>query len=151
MVALKNYDDGTAELHRSTDTSLVDLPPAISKVSFLEDEAVRYLIVSFQNAQSELWRVQDQPRHLAELDLGLENYYFDALNEQLITEYLDGRAYLLDLVWLQAMGDQAGTMPVEELIRLACAGPFAGPVWSEADELALQVYLEAGREPRACR
>jgi hypothetical protein len=148
---LVHYDDNTTELRRSADASLVDLPPAISTVGFIPDEAVHYLVVKFQNGQSELWQVQDPPRRLAELGLGLKNHYFEAANERLMVEYEDGRAYLLDLAWLQAINNQAGTMPVEELIRLACTGPFAGPVWGEADEAALQAFLAEGLEPQACR
>lgn len=36
----------------------------------------------------------------------------------LIVRYTDGRAYLLDLDWLTAMGGQAETMPLEALINI---------------------------------
>ena len=52
-----------------------------------------------------------------------------------------------DLAWLRAMGGKVGEMPIQELVHIACAGPFASGLFDEAE---LKPYL-AGREPQVCK
>jgi hypothetical protein len=76
---------------------------------------------------------------------------FDVAHGRLVTRYQNGQIYLLDLAWLRAMADQADTMPFEQLVKLACEGPFANQaVWNEAAEAKLKEYL-GEPEPQVCR
>jgi hypothetical protein len=105
------------------------------------------------NQKSELWQTQPESRRLAEWGIGLEDwsqqqkFYFDFDRDWLFIRYTDGRAYLLDLAWLRAMGGQADRMPIRELVRLACEGPLASGL---LDEVELKRYM-GNYEPRACK
>jgi hypothetical protein len=143
-----SYIDGTpSELRRTTDgTVIAVLSDSINNVTFSPDEAVSYFVVE-STTEHEVWQAQNEPHRLAKLGLGLGGFHFDMINDRLITRYSDGRAYLLDLAWLRAMGGQADKMPIKELVRLACEGPFASDLFDEAE---LKPYL-GGREPQACK
>ncbi len=149
------YGDTPGELRRTADGQVVaplSGPVADDSITFSPDEAGTYFIVAYADGQSELWQAQNEPRRLAKLGLGLgkesqEGFHFDVANDRLITWYTDGRAYLLDLAWLRAMGGKADKMPIKELVRLACEGPFASGLFDEAE---LKPYL-GEREPQACK
>ncbi|GIK39293.1 MAG: hypothetical protein BroJett011_31260 [Chloroflexota bacterium] len=147
------YADGTpGELRRSANGKVVPLSGPVQSVTFSPDEAGTYFVMTYDDAQRELWQAHDEPRRLAELGLGLgnpsqEGFHFDMTNDRLITRYSDGRAYLLDLAWLRAMGGKAGAMPIGELVRIACEGPFASGLFDEAE---LKPYL-GEREPQVCK
>jgi hypothetical protein len=68
-------------------------------------------------------------------------------HKRLIIWHRDGRAYVLDLEWLEKMEGRATTLSAQELITIACNGPLASGLF---DEAALEPYLD-GREPQACR
>ncbi|MCL4300756.1 MAG: hypothetical protein KJ077_33780 [Anaerolineae bacterium] len=140
------------ELRRTTDGKIIPLSGPAYDMNFSPDEAGTYFVVTYADSQCELWQVHDEPRRLAKLGLGLgnpsqEGFHFDVTNDRLITWYRDGRAYLLDLAWLRAMGGKAGEMSIQELVRIACEGPFASGLFDEAE---LKPYL-AGREPQVCK
>ena len=104
-------------------------------------------VVVYADGRSELWQGQSNPRLLAELGLGVEEWLFDPQSQRLVLLYTDGRAYLLDVDWLRAMGGDLAALSPEDLVRLACEGPLSSGL---LDEAALEPYLE-GRPPQACR
>ncbi|MBE7554799.1 MAG: hypothetical protein HS126_27420 [Anaerolineales bacterium] len=143
------YNDETSgELRSTTDGQVIaTLSGPVSDVTFSPDEVGIYFIVAYVNGQHELWQAQSEPNRLTELGLGLKNNFFFVASDRLITQYSDGRAYLQDLAWLRAMGGKVGEMPIQELVHIACAGPFASGLFDEAE---LKPYL-AGREPQVCK
>ncbi|WP_143300923.1 hypothetical protein [Candidatus Entotheonella palauensis] len=54
---------------------------------------------------------------------------------------------MLDIDWLKAMGGEPKSLSGEELMRLACQGPFASDLFQESE---LADYLE-GQRPKACQ
>jgi hypothetical protein len=126
-------------------------PPGVTVrlygVNFSPDSVATYFVVTYSDKQSELWQARGESYRLTKLGLGLADHYFDVGNDRLILRYSDGRTYLVDLAWLQAMGGQADKLPIEELVRLACEGPFSSGLFDEAE---LKPYL-GEREPQACK
>ena len=104
-------------------------------------------MVNYSDDRNELWGGGALPSRLSELGIGVVYRAFDATGTRLVLRHSDGRAYLLDLDWLRAMGGEAATLPLEELVRLACEGPLASGAW---DEATLVPYLE-GRPALACQ
>ena len=129
---------------------LAGVPPILSgqvvRVRFSPDADAAYFVVSYEDGRSESWEGRDSPRLLAELGLGVQETLFDSEAQRLVVWHSDGRAYLLDLDWLRAMGGNLETLSPEELARLACEGPLASGL---LDEAALEPYLES-RTPVAC-
>ena len=78
-------------------------------------------------------------------------------------QYYDGRTYLLDLQWLEAMhdanvldlGDELDAAEIQTLVSLACQYPLENGSALEQSELreALQPYLDdvGLMEPQACK
>ena len=103
-------------------------------------------MVNYDDGRSEVWSLKKDHQRLATLGLNVKQHFFDPANQRLIIIHTDGRAYMLDLGWLQAMDGEVDKIPASELIRLACEGPFAAvPV----DEKSLKPYL-AGRSTTLC-
>jgi hypothetical protein len=77
----------------------------------------------------------------------MAGYVFDLEDARMVVWHSDGRAYLLDLDWLRAMGGDLAALSGEGVVRLACEGPFgSGPF----DETRLEPYLDGGL-PEGCR
>ncbi len=161
------------EVRRSIDGALLaTVPGPVSKMNFIYSED-DYFIVTYNDGHSFLWQTESQlqsgggpgrvddageiggqaepaqpsSRRLVELGPEWSWYYFGRATDRLISFEHDGQAYLLDLAWLRAMGGQADTMPIEELVRIACEGPFASGLFDEAE---LRPYL-GEREPQVCK
>jgi hypothetical protein len=84
-------------------------------------------------------------------ELGRTNgyYIFDPNTQRLVAVYESGAVYLLDVVWLQAVGDDVNALGSEELVRLACSGPLVSTLWTAYDQQDLERMLE-GRDPQGC-
>jgi hypothetical protein len=142
-----DYHDGPGEIRRINDGSLIDkLVGKISKVSFSPNQEATYFVVFYDNGHSELWKAVGIPRRLAELGLGKSEKIFDLKNGRLTVWYADGRVYLLDLDWLISINGDSATLSPQELVRLACEGPFATDLFVEG---ALKTYI-GERQPQAC-
>jgi WD40 repeat protein len=142
-----DYVARPGELRRTAEGSLAaTLTGEVDRVSFAPDPAVAYLVVDYSDGRSELWDWRTGSR-LAELGLGKKGHVYDPRSRRLIIWHTDGRAYILDLDWLRAMGGDPAAISPGELERLACRGPFATGLF---DESVLQPYLE-GSPPQACR
>jgi WD40 repeat protein len=137
-----------AGLWRIADGSLIaTLSGQLEDVSFSPDASA--FLVAYVDGQSEFWGGPGEPHRLAELGLGLPGggHFFDAEGQRLVIWYTDGRGYLLDLDWLEAMGGDPALLSAEELERLACTGPLSTGLVGRQD---LKPYL-LDLEPRACR
>lgn len=110
-------------------------------------QAAEYTVVVYQNGESELWRVRDNPRLISRLGLGLKGCRFDVRNGRLVVWYSDGRAYLLDLPWLSAMAGGLAEHSPQELVRVACEGPLSP---GRFDTKQVVAHL-GGRSPAACQ
>ena len=149
-----DYRDAFGELRRTADGSLlkplsgeIEYNYPSERVIFSPDADATSFVVEYKDGRSELWEGRGHPRLLAELGLGVEGQFFDIEGQRLILWHSDGRAYLLGVDWLRAMGGDPWALSPEELMRLACEGPFASSAW---DEAALEPYLD-GRPSQACR
>jgi hypothetical protein len=72
--------------------------------------------------------------------------FFDPASQHLGVAYSDGSAYLIDLAWLRGMGGDPSNLSAEELIAIACSGPFN---YAALESSLLEDYLD-GRESMAC-
>ena len=103
-------------------------------------------MADYEDGSSEVWDAGPVPQRLASLGLGKKGLV--GLQEQrAIVWYIDGRAYLLDLAWLRAMGGNPGSLKPEALTQTCFDGPFRRGLF---DDAALTPYLE-GRPPQAGR
>lgn len=148
-----SYYGTRAELRRTTDGQMMaklDGPVQPHGVTFSPDDAKRYLVVHYSNGHFELWQTRPETTRLVNLDLWGEVRHFDVTHNRLVVSYVDGPAYLLDLAWLSKTGGRAQEMLIEELVKLACEGPFADKqIWTEALETKLREYL-GSQESQAC-
>jgi hypothetical protein len=153
-----SYASASVELRRTADGALLaKLPDRVIDVAFSPDPQSAYFLVGYNSAETELWQAGDNPSFLVGFGLGIligpyegvlgVRTFFNAQASRLVLHYTDGRAYLLDLDWLSAMGGDPAALAPEELERLACEGPFASGAFEEA---ALQPYLE-GQPSQVCR
>ena len=109
----------------------------------------------YTDGTSEFWTTSSKPHRLVEFGLGLDIPYYaeyalfemNSQSQRLIIRYNDGRAYLLDLALLSALGGDVAALSPEELTRIACEHLFAP---GKFDEAQLAPYL-AGQEARACK
>ncbi len=151
-----NYIGGNpSELRRSAGGTVVKLNGDFADIKFSPDPQATYFVVSYDDSRRELWTTLGEPHRLVQFGLGLEVdsltgavfTLFDMNSQRLIIHYLDGRAYVLDLALLGAVGGDAAAVSPEELTRLACQQLLAP---EKFDESQLAPYL-GGQEPRACR
>ena len=105
-------------------------------------------MVDYRDALVEL-RDRSAGQRLAELGLGLDKVYFVPDGERLFTRHIDGRAYLLDLPWLQAMGGDPAALFSDELVRMACKGPLATGLF-DPDPLTPYLQEIGVAEPGGC-
>jgi WD40 repeat protein len=142
-----DYDAMPGELRRTADGPLVAaLTGEVDRVSFGPDPTIAYFVVDYSDGRSELWDWRTGSR-LAALGLAKEGHVHDPRSRRLMVWHTDGRAYILDLDWLRAMGGDLAEISPEELERLACRGPLATGLF---DDSALRPYLEGGPS-QACR
>ncbi|MGD2049176.1 MAG: hypothetical protein PVH03_06755, partial [Chloroflexota bacterium] len=88
---------------------------------------------------------------LTGLSVNLLYALFSPDNESLIVALDDGRAYLLDLDWLQSMDGRADELSIDELVKLACDGPLSRDL---AQPNSIRTYLAENigiDKPQACR
>lgn len=141
--------DTPSEVRRTADGSPVQLSDAITEAEFYGNNKLgTYLKVRYKNGLYALWGLQDEPYLLTWFDSGLQSTYFDLEWKRLITEYQGGRARLLDLAWLEAIGGKAERLPEEQLIEVACM-PFKTELFDE-NLLTDEDYL-GDRPPQACQ
>jgi TIR domain len=145
-----DYENAPGELYSTENGRLVgSLTGSVIEFHFSPDPAATYFVVDYEDGRSELWDGQGGARSLVELGLGKEGYFFEQKNHRLVVWYTDGRAYLLDIDWLKALGDMVSTLSNEGLMQLACEGPLDTGLFDTVDKAKLGEYL-AGNEPRAC-
>lgn len=84
---------------------------------------------------------------MAVLGLGVAETLFDSTAQRLAVRYSDGRAYLLDLYFLNAYGAPDTPHSFQELEWLACTYLFEPYGFDEGE---LKEYLEE-EESRVCR
>jgi dipeptidyl aminopeptidase/acylaminoacyl peptidase len=149
-------NDLPVELRTSADGTLMATltgsagPYIGGQITFSPNPQTRTLVVSYTDGRSEVWDWQGIPRRLADLGLGKADQVFDSQGRRVVVRYSDGRAYLLDIDWLRAMGGDPTRLSEQELVDLACKGPLASKLWALADQADLQKALDA-REPQACQ
>jgi hypothetical protein len=136
-----------SELRKSSDGSyLATLAGTVESIAFSSDADATFFIIRYEGDKSELWTAHREPRRLLDLGFGLAGQVFDLADQRLVVWYRDGRAYLLDLAWLRAMGGDVQAIPINEVIRLACQDPLASGL---LDMSNVEPFLQ-GRTPQAC-
>jgi energy-coupling factor transporter ATP-binding protein EcfA2 len=142
-----NYRDAPDELRETAEPETVVTTltgdVAFFAVRFSPDS--RWFVVVYTDAPNELRRTH-QPDVITKLGLGLEDFVFDDSTQRLVLVYSDGRSYLLDLAWLEAMGGR-DDLSREELIQLACDGPLKLGIVTAKD---LQPFL-GENESKVCK
>jgi len=108
---------------------------------------MRYILLTRKNGADALWEWGDELRPLSDLGVGLAGHYFVPNSQRLVIWYTDGRAYVLDLNWLHAMGSDPATRSITELEQLFCSRPY---VSARFEKETLGPYL-LGNSPQVCR
>jgi hypothetical protein len=147
---LRRSSDGEVifpELSRSVGGGVMPLTGMFHQIDFIPDPTSTDFVIRYADDLSELWTGQDGLRRLTVLGALVGDIIFFPKKQRLLVEHVDGRAYLVDIGWLKAMGGDPTALAAEELVRLVCQGPFAGGLF---DEAALEPYLE-DEPPQACR
>jgi WD40 repeat protein len=124
--------------------AFVTLDGPISGAEFSSDSNL--LVVAFGSGRAELWSLKDQVHQLADLGVGVTGELFDVARDRLVVWYSTGDGYLLDLAWLQVMG-QKPSLTVDDLLTIACEGPLNG---STRLATLLAPYLN-GESAHACQ
>jgi conflict system STAND superfamily ATPase/TIR domain-containing protein len=146
-VFVVRYSGARAELRSGVDGALLGtFTGSVSGVTFSPSKDAKVFVLRYSDKPAELWDWSGKPRLLASLGFGADNYFFDPQGQHLMVLYSGGRAYLLDIAWLQAMQGELTQLPEAELIRLACQETRLGGV----DDQAIAPYLD-GQPPQACR
>jgi WD40 repeat protein len=91
-----------------------------------------FSVVYLADGGSELWEWSDPLRVLTDMGLGLSEHRFGPNHQRLIVWHTDGRAYMLDLDWLRAIGGGLASYSVDELEQIFCCGPLAAGRFEEA-------------------
>jgi len=105
-----------------------------------------YLWLAYENGGTELWKWSSIPHRIVDLGRGVIHKVFDPSTRQLFVHYSDGRAYFLDLNWLNELDGKAASMPLDNLVHVTCQMLAA----HRFDETALTSYL-GDQSPHACR
>jgi len=105
---------------------------------------VSYFAVKFTDGKTKLWGSSIKP--LLDMGIGVESMIRTS-DDRLVVTYVDGRAYLLDLAWLSAMGGEADSMDINTLMDIVCEGPLS---WGLVDQAILSEKLQ-GRLSLACQ
>lgn len=143
-----DYGDTRGELRFSTDGQhLATLTGKLEGGEVLFNSDSSLFVVQYIDNRRELWETSVRPRRLAELGLSVDGAIFDKNHRKVLVWHSDGRGYMLDIDWLKAMGGEPKSLSGEELMRLACQGPFASDLFQESE---LADYLE-GQRPKACQ
>jgi hypothetical protein len=90
-------------------------------VEFAPDSS--YLVIGYQQGKNELWQGGANLRRLTDLEPGKKGHYFYVGKEDkglLVTWYANGKAYLLDLGWLEAMDGNPEALTPDDLVDVAC-------------------------------
>ncbi len=141
-----DYSRVTDQIVRTADgLVLASLDDEVVNVTFSQD--ARYFVVDYENGRSELWAARPAPHRLLDMELGRDEYAFDVKQQRMMVRYSDGRTYLVDLGWLEAMTGNPSALSIAEVAGIACRGPLAGPLF---DEHELDPYLK-GQPALACR
>jgi hypothetical protein len=122
------YNDYSFEVRRTAEPETSFLIMPASEVESAYQTVTpdhQWFVVINANGSSELWSLWSETPFATELGLNLSDnsFNFGKENQRLVLVYRDGRSYLLDLSWIQAMGGR-DNLSREELIKLACDGPL---------------------------
>jgi hypothetical protein len=73
-------------------------------------------------------------------------------HEWLVTRYVDGRAYWIDIPWLKTMTEASTSISIQKIENLLCDGPLSTSIARHLfnETYDLTSYL-ADREPQACK
>jgi WD40 repeat protein len=141
-----DYSRAPDQIIRTVDgLVLASLDGEVVNVTFSPN--ARYFVVDYENGRSELWAARPAPHRLLDMELGRAEYAVDVNRQRMMVRYSDGRAYLVDLGWLEAMGGNPNALSLAEVTDIACHGPLADPLF---DEHELDLYLK-GQPALACR
>jgi hypothetical protein len=160
-IFVTHIDAQPVDIYLSAEGISVAHDQLIQDVTFLPDPTSPIFQVQYQDGRIELWDRQGSPapHQITDLGLGQGTQFgpgqliqrLDPQSRRVTTEYSDGRAYLLDIGWLQALADLPQALAPEQrssqLARLACQGPLASGLFDEAE---LKPYL-GEQSPQACR
>jgi energy-coupling factor transporter ATP-binding protein EcfA2 len=150
ILGYSNDDNTLSELRNSVDGALITtLSGTVNAVEFSQDPTLNLFVVHYRDGRSELWDWQNSPHRLIDLGLGQTSQIFIPKNQRVLVWYTDGRAYLLDVAWLRAMGSDPTRLAPNELVRLACQEAINSGLWVAGDQSALIQTLN-GNEPQAC-
>ena len=150
---LVDYPDATWELRDGADGALIEpLAGQVDGWEFSPNESL--LRVDYSDRTSNLLRIADGIT-LAPLGPNLAATEFISTTQTMVAQYQDGRAYLIDLAWLEAMNGEVETLPLSKLVPLACQYPLDHGAVLDKPEVraALEPYLQqVGLEaPQACQ
>jgi WD40 repeat protein len=143
------YQDKTSDLRRIADGSLVaDFPDGnYDAFSISPDPQQSYFILtSSRTGSTELWSLQGSPQALGYLEPNTDAGAFDVATQRLVTHYANSYVDVIDLNVLNALNDQAATLPIDAVTRIACQYLFAS---GQFDLTQLDAYLQ-GDQPQAC-
>jgi tetratricopeptide (TPR) repeat protein len=159
----QSASDAPGELRSETDGTLI--MRSVRTLGYAPYRAQGYFFVErSDNHHTELWQI-DPLRRLVDLGIGLpwadsklpeDALVFKDEVQTLAIRYEDGRGYLLDLTWLEAMQERAFTDGISsaELVSVACL-PFAIHPFDESllhsmDYLVQDVEFLGERPTLAC-
>jgi WD40 repeat protein len=152
IVAYPIYLPIPGELRRTADGALLAKLTSVLRgsdnVTF--SPKGRVFTVYYKNGRSEVWDWRPVGRRLATLGLGVTETAVSSDDQHMVVRYSTGDVYLLDLNWLRAMNGNSAAHSVEELVRVACTGPFASSFWTDIDQQMLDTTL-AEWGARACK
>jgi hypothetical protein len=146
--------DDPAEVRRVSDGKLLAKLESAEqiltgeRVACSSDREATFIAITKSDA-AEIWQVRGQVRRVARVQGSISATAFDPLNRYLAVSFFapeGSSTYLLDIAWMQALGDKPQELPESALIALACDPKRAGGV----DLVALREHL-GGAEPRACQ
>jgi hypothetical protein len=141
------FKDGSGQLRRTDSDHVVPFDGNAEQALFSVQRP--FFVGRDANKLADLQHLDNPSAVLRELSHINGYYIFDPNTQRLVTVYDSGAVYLLDVAWLQAVGDDSSALTSAVLVRLACAGPLASTLWTAYDQQDLETLLE-GREPRGC-
>lgn len=134
------------ELIRIADGSTVNLGNETYAILF-GPAPIKYFVAQNADTSYTLFSTEnDEPHSLAKFDQGLSEFRYDTEVQHLLTLYLDGSAFLVDISLLDAMTKEQDTP--QKLISLACQALFV-PNKYNFDDHTLMPFLN-GNPPEAC-
>jgi sorbitol-specific phosphotransferase system component IIA len=136
-------DNAPSKLFRTKGNVFLEtLSGRARSVAFFPTDQPEYLLIFYEDEQSELWVIGEKPYRAIQL----ANNWTDKLisYDRLVLRYQDGKAYIVFGDFLKALEMKFEDVPSDELIHITCKYLFAS--WKDDDKLESLL----GRQPKAC-